>query len=124
MKFLTFCLLLLPLSYGKISQENQEIIRKWLPLYWLHSEEVFYPTNFGTYISQMELRDENGNVIDPNPTAEFLPTGEESRNLHLNTKTELSCVHCYDQALFGLPIDQVKSFNISNFFTTLFHYMF
>ena len=27
-------------SSGKISQEDQEIIRKWMPTYWLHSEEA------------------------------------------------------------------------------------
>ena len=43
------------ISKGEISQENQDIIRKWMPLYWLHSEEVFNPTNFDYYISQMQV---------------------------------------------------------------------
>ena len=53
------CLLILGtlfnISNGEISQENQDIIRKWMPLYWLHSEEVFNPTNFDYYISQMQV---------------------------------------------------------------------
>ena len=42
-------------SNGEISEENKEIIRKWLPLFWLHTEEVFNPTNFDYYISQMQV---------------------------------------------------------------------
>ena len=54
MKFFAFSLFILAsfshLSDGEISPENQEIIRKWLPLFWLHSEEVFNPINFDYYI--------------------------------------------------------------------------
>jgi len=111
------CLLILGtlfnISNGEISQENQDIIRKWMPLYWLHSEEVFNPTNFDYYISQMQVRDENGNVIDPNPTAETLITGDASKNLHLNTVEDIDCVHCYDEAFFGMPVDQLKPFAIA-----------
>ena len=69
---------------------------------------MFFPTNFEHYISQMELRDDDQNVVDPNPTAETLITGPDSKDLHLNTRTEVDCVHCYDDAFFGLPIDQVR----------------
>ena len=69
---------------------------------------MFFPTNFEHYISQMELRDADQNVVDPNPTAETLITGPDSKDLHLNTRTEVDCVHCYDDAFFGLPIDQVR----------------
>ena len=55
----------------------------------------------------MELRDADQNVIDKNPTAETLIIGPESVDLHLNTKSEIDCVHCYDDAFFGLPLDQV-----------------
>ena len=57
-KFVIFLFILgtfLNISKGEISQENQDIIRKWMPLYWLHSEEVFNPTNFDYYISQMQV---------------------------------------------------------------------
>ena len=118
MKFLTFSLFILAsfshISNGKLSSKNKEIVRKWLPLYWLHSEEVFNPTNFDYYISQMQVRDANGNVIDPEPTAETLVIGEESQDLHLNTINDISCVHCYDEAFFGLPVDQVS--NKRNYF--------
>ena len=113
MKFLTSFKLILAsfycISNGKLSPENEEIVRKYLPFYWLHSEEIFYPTNFDHYISQMQVRDANGNVIDPKPTAETLVIGEESRNLHLNTINDISCVNCYDGVYFGLPVDQVSS---------------
>ena len=113
MKFLTSTLLIFASfccnSNGKLSSENEEIVRKWLPFYWLHSEEIFYPTNFDYYISQMQVRDANENVIDPKPTAETLIIGEESRDLHLNTINNISCVHCYDDVFFGLPVDQVSS---------------
>ena len=36
--------------------------------------------------------------------------GPESVDLHLNTKSEIDCVHCYDDAFFGLPLDQVRFF--------------
>lgn len=114
MTFLTFIILFLSifsnLANGEISAENQEIIRKYLPLFWLHSEEVFFPTNFDAYISQMNLRDANGLVLDPYPTAETLPIGPDSKGLHLNTIADISCVHCYDEAFFGLPIEQVLRF--------------
>lgn len=100
-------------SSGKISQEDQEIIRKWMPTYWLHSEEVFFPTNFEYYISQMELRDADQNIVDINPTAETLIIGPESVDLHLNTKSEIDCVHCYDDAFFGLPLDQLHPYAIA-----------
>ena len=58
----------------------------------------------------MELRDADQNVIDKNPTAETLIIGPESVDLHLNTKSEIDCVHCYDDAFFGLPLDQVRFF--------------
>ena len=113
MKFLTLSLFILTSfshnSNGKLSSENEEIVRKWLPLFWLHSEEVFNPTNFDYYISQMQLRDANENVIDPKPTAETLIIGSESQDLHLNTINDISCVHCYDEAFFGLPVDQVSN---------------
>ena len=113
MKFLTLSLLILisfsNISHGKLSSENEEIVRKWLPLFWLHSEEVFNPTNFDYYISQMQLRDANENVIDPKPTAETLIIGSESQDLHLNTISDIDCVHCYDEAFFGLPVDQVSN---------------
>lgn len=67
------------------------------------------PTNYDHYISLMELRDENENVVDPNPTAETLLIGPESKNLHLNTRQNIECVHCYDEAFFGLPVDKVLS---------------
>ena len=52
-------------------------------------------------------------MIDPNPTAETLITGDASRNLHLNTVEDIDCVHCYDEAFFGMPVDQVSfSFQI------------
>ena len=104
---LLFCLF----AHGaksEISPENQDLIRKWLPTFWLHSEEVFNPTNFDYYISQMQLRDSNGNLVDEKPTAQTLPIGPESQDLHLNTISEVPCVHCYDEAFFGLPVDQVK----------------
>ena len=72
--------------------------------------QVFFPTNFEHYIAQMELRDADQNVVDPNPTAETLITGPQSKDLHLNTRTDIDCVHCYDDAFFGLPVDQVRTF--------------
>ena len=56
----------------------------------------------------MQVRDSDGNVVDPSPTAETLITGEESQNLHLNTVEDVSCVHCYDDVFFGQPVDQVS----------------
>ena len=56
----------------------------------------------------MQVRDGEGNVVDPNPTAEILITGEESQNLHLNTVEDVDCVHCYDEVFFGQPVDQVS----------------
>ena len=47
-------------------------------------------------------------MIDPNPTAETLITGDASKNLHLNTVEDVDCVHCYDEAFFGMPVDQVS----------------
>ena len=47
-------------------------------------------------------------MIDPNPTAETLITGDASKNLHLNTVEDIDCVHCYDEAFFGMPVDQVS----------------
>ena len=49
-------------------------------------------------------------MIDPNPTAETLITGDASKNLHLNTVEDIDCVHCYDEAFFGMPVDQVSIF--------------
>ena len=80
--------------------------------------QVFFPTNFEHYIAQMELRDADQNVVDPNPTAETLIIGPDSKDLHLNTRTEVDCVHCYDDAFFGLPIDQVRCVLISVLFPT------
>ena len=64
----------------------------------------------------MELRDADQNVIDKNPTAETLIIGPESVDLHLNTKSEIDCVHCYDDAFFGLPLDQVRFWHKSAIF--------
>ena len=35
----------------------------------------------------------------------FLPRG-----LLTTLRTDIDCVHCYDDAFFGLPIDQVRTF--------------
>lgn len=91
----------------EISPEDKKIIRKWMPLYWLHPEEVFNPINFDYYISHMQLKDSDGNIVDEAPTAETIPIGTESQNLHLNTIKDLDCVHCFDEVLFGQPVDQV-----------------
>jgi hypothetical protein len=107
LKFFIIFLTIFTSTKGEISQEAQEIARKWMPVFWLHSEEVFMPTNFDDYIAKMELRDAEQNVVQANPTAESLLTGPDTANLHLNTRTDIECVHCYDQALFGQPVDQV-----------------
>ena len=54
-------------------------------------------------------------MIDPNPTAETLITGDASKNLHLNTVEDIDCVHCYDEAFFGMPVDQVSKIYIFSF---------
>jgi hypothetical protein len=107
LKIVLFSLALIGSAKSEISQEGQEIARKWMPVLWLHSEEVFMPINFIDYIAQMELRDADQNVVQDNPTAETLLTGPESVDLHLNTRTDIDCVHCYDDVFFGQPIDQV-----------------
>lgn len=116
MKFPTFLTILLFAHFcdSKISEENEQLIRTYMPIFWLHSEEVFNPTNFDYYISHMQLQDADGNIIDANPTAETLLIGPESQALHLNTITDVNCVHCYDEALFGMPIDQVKYYYKDN----------
>ena len=118
MKFLTILTILLVshVCDSKISVENEQLIRKYLPIYWLHSEEVFNPINFDYYISHMQLQDSDGNVIDANPTAETLLIGPESQALHLNTISDVNCVHCYDEVLFGMPVEQVnKSCTVLNY---------
>ena len=44
MKFLSYCVtffvLYLYFVKGEISEGDKELIRKWMPIYWLHSEEV------------------------------------------------------------------------------------
>ena len=63
-------------------------------------------------------------MIDPNPTAETLITGDASKNLHLNTVEDIDCVHCYDEAFFGMPVDQVsKKISYLNF-SVRFKYLF
>ena len=69
----------------------------------------------------MELRDADQNMVDPNPTAETLIIGPDSKDLHLNTRTDVDCVHCYDDAFFGLPIDQVRCVLILMVFLTSFY---
>ena len=63
MKFLSYCVtffvLYLHFVKGEISEGDKELIRKWMPIYWLHSEEVRVRKNYikhkNVYISKVKF---------------------------------------------------------------------
>ena len=95
--------------HAEVSEETKRIVEEWTPLFWLHSEEVFFPTNYDYYIENMELRDKDENVVQANPTSETMMTGPETKDMHLNTFEDIECVKCVRDHFYGQPLDQVSS---------------
>ena len=96
-------------SNGELSEETKQLVSEWTPLYWLHPEEIYFPSNMDYYLKHMELRDKEENVIMGDITAETLPGGPETKDWHLNTFEDLECVDCHRPHFFGQPLDQVIS---------------
>ena len=68
--------------------------------------QVFFPTNFEHYIAQMELRDADQNVVDPNPTGGF----------PIEIETKISKLITYSLAIFNnIEIAKLYVFNKLNY---------
>ena len=95
---------------AEISDETKSLVEEWTPVFWLHSEEQYFPTNFDYYIENMELRDKDENVVQAQISAETLPGGPDTKDLHLNTFDDIECVNCVRPHFFGQTLDHVNLF--------------
>ena len=98
-----FLLLAAQHSSGEISQEAIELSQQWAPLIWLQNDEVFFPSTVDFYIRELQVRDEDEEVVQEDPTASTIVSGPGTEDLHLNTIEDIKCVNCFEDFFFGQP---------------------
>lgn len=111
-----------------ISDEARQLAFDHAPVVWLHSEEVFYPSDIDFYMENMQvstwstssrgiatlrynilqIRDADEVLVQAEPTPESIVTGDETGSYHMNTFNDIECVHCYEPHFFGQPLEDVR----------------
>ena len=90
-------------GWGQISQKTKDMVLKWAPHVWIHSQEQFFPSSIDFYLDQMEVRrDGTEEVVVEHPSASNLgqaPTN--ATGLHLNTHQDMNCVNCFQEVFYG-----------------------
>ncbi len=110
--YLNRLILPLLLAFGaanaEISDYAKEIAMEFAPVIWLHPDEMFNPSTTDFYIENMQLRDANEEVVQADPTASTILSGEGTEDLHLNTERDIQCVNCYEGFFYGQALDDIS----------------
>lgn len=64
-----------------------ELVTSWAPLVFLHSQEVFYPSEVEFFLPEVTLNDGDNNVVVDPVTPQNMPAGRS--DLHLQTRQPL-----------------------------------
>ena len=79
---------------GDVSEAVVQMALEWAPLVWLHGADPFYPSTVDFFMENTEVRDANETLVQSDPTATTIVSGEATGDLHLNTFEDLECVSC------------------------------
>lgn len=85
-------------------KERWRLAKTWAPKVWLHSKEVFFPSDVDYFFKNVIVSSE-GEKFQANQTVSStdLPMGEESENLHLLAPLDIDCSNCpLPEFLFGI----------------------